>query len=138
MNECMVFDVEGKEERYIKVAPHFTVGEFACKDGSRVVLIDRRLVKVLELIRELAQAPVVISSAYRTPAHNKKVHGKPASKHLFGMAADIKVKGMDTVKLYDIACKALDACGYAGGVIWYPHFVHVDVRGEKYRAPATN
>ena len=54
---------------------HFQVKEFACKDGSDIVLVSPLLIDVLEEIRESFGKPVNINSGYRTPAYNKKVGG---------------------------------------------------------------
>ena len=55
----------------VQVGPHFKVKEFACKDGSSITFIDDYMVTILELLRkELGDKPIIITSGYRTPAHN--------------------------------------------------------------------
>lgn len=113
------------------VSPHFKYREYACKDGSEPIIIAKTLVKLLENIRVHFNAPVTITSGYRTPAHNKAVGGRPLSYHMKGMAADIQVKNHTSKEVAEYASKAL---GDAGGVIRYTNFVHVDVRSnERYR-----
>jgi hypothetical protein len=72
-----------------KLSENFRVREFACKDGTDRVVIDERLVMILQKIRDYFKTPVHIESGYRTPAHNKAVGGAVNSDHLKGMAADI-------------------------------------------------
>lgn len=113
-----------------KVREHFKVKEFACKDGSDLVLIDEKLANLLENIREHFEKPVHINSAFRTESWNDAVGGRRYSKHLAGEAADIWVKH---VKPHDVALYADSVLGKAGGIICYTNFVHVDVRESYYR-----
>ena len=109
-----------------KLSDHFTLKEFACHDGQDFVAVDPRLVELLENIRKRCGAPVVITSGYRTPSYNRTLKGSAAqSKHLFGMAADIKVKGYSPEQ---IAAIAEDFLGSSGGIGIYSTFTHVDVR----------
>ena len=71
------------------LSPHFHVREFRCKDGSDPIFVDTALVELLERIREHFGRVVVVTSAYRTPAHNAKAGGAKFSQHLYGRAADI-------------------------------------------------
>ena len=74
---------------------HFSRSEFACKCGKcKPIAVDFELVNVLEKLRSHIGQPITINSAYRCHAHNAAVQGRPASKHLYGIAADIVVKGM--------------------------------------------
>lgn len=113
-----------------KLSANFRVREFACKDGNDTVLIDMGLVVVLQAIRDHFGRPVVINSAYRTQAHNKKVGGSTKSQHLFGKAADIRVGGVTPMELARYAEYLL---GDGGGIGLYGTFVHVDVRPNRTR-----
>ena len=55
----------------------FRVREFACRDGSDPLFVDSALVQLLQSIRDHFGAPVVITSGYRTAAHNRAVGGAP-------------------------------------------------------------
>lgn len=105
---------------------HFKVKEFACKDGSDQVLIDKKLVAWLEYIRQVFNKPIIINSGYRTKPYNKKVGGASNSYHVKGRAADIRING---VKPIDIA-RAAEALGILG-IGCYEGFVHVDTREKK-------
>lgn len=119
-----------KNDSQVKVRKHFKVKEFACKDGSDLVLIDEKLADLLENIREHFEKPVHINSGYRTESWNDAVGGRRYSQHLAGEAADIWVKD---VKPHDVALYADTVLGKTGGVICYTNFVHVDVRKSYYR-----
>lgn len=113
-----------------KVREHFKVKEFACKDGSNLVLIDEKLADLLENIRKHFEKPVHINSGYRTESWNEAVGGRKYSRHLAGEAADIWVKD---VKPHNVALYADSILGEAGGIICYTNFTHIDVRKSYYR-----
>ena len=113
-----------------KLSTNFRVREFACKDGSDPVFIDSELVKILQKIRTHFGRPVTITSAYRTPSHNKSVDGATYSQHLYGRAADIRVKDVSPRKVGDYAETLLRD---KGGIGIYDTFTHVDVRSIKHR-----
>ena len=82
-----------------KLSDNFTVSEFACQDGSDKVLIDTDLVAILQKIRDRFGKPIIINSAYRSAAHNRKVGGVSNSQHVKGTAADIVVSGVAPVEV---------------------------------------
>ena len=95
------------------------------------LLADPRLDPVLiKKYRQFKKAvypcKLIISSAFRTPEHNKKVGGVPNSYHLKGKALDI-VSNCPYKRLGDVAIK------YFYGVLVYVDHIHVDVRKRKYR-----
>lgn len=65
------------------LSEHFTENEFACPCCG-VVLVQSELVEKLEDLRRIASGPVVITSGYRCPAHNKAVGGVENSYHTRG------------------------------------------------------
>ena len=120
-----------------KLSANFTVAEFACKDGSDPVFVDSSLAALLQKIRDHFGRPVVITSGYRTAAHNAAVGGAKSSQHLLGRAADIQVAG---VSVEDVAAYAESLLPGWGGVGRYPvkagrakGWVHVDTRPNKSR-----
>lgn len=121
---------DGKEP----ISPHFKVIEFACKDGSDTILIDTDFVyNYLQHIRDVACAPIIVNSGYRTPAYNKKVGGAKNSYHMQGRAFDIRCAFQSPTSLAQIA----EQIGVKG-IILYNHFVHVDSRERKYFATNIN
>ena len=120
-----------------QLSPGFKVREFRCRDGSDAIIIDQTLVVLLQAIREHFGRAVVITSGYRTAAHNAKVGGSKSSQHLLGKAADIQVA--DT-SVEDVAAYAESLMPDWGGVGRYPvkagrakGWVHVDTRAKKSR-----
>lgn len=113
-----------------QLSTNFRVREFACKDGSDPVFIDTELVSTLQKIREHFGMPVTITSAYRTPTRNKVVGGTAYSQHLYGKAADIKIKGVSPENVAQYAEKLLPN---RGGIGVYNTFTHIDVRSVKSR-----
>jgi hypothetical protein len=81
-----------------RVSPHFTLGQFLCKqDGGfpKYVVLQERLLLLLEtLLREVNERgwsceTLHIMSGYRTPSYNAAIDNVPYSRHLWGGAADV-------------------------------------------------
>ena len=70
---------------------HFEMGEFACKHCQQLPRggMDTRLLDVLDKMRERLGEPLVVSSGYRCPTHNRNSGGASQSYHMKGMAADV-------------------------------------------------
>lgn len=116
----------------LRIMPNFKVKEFACKDGSDLIKVDEGLVDYLQKARDHFGVAIIITSAYRTESHNKKVGGAKNSYHLKGQAADHHAKGK--VDLWELA-RFYESIG-CKGIIIYPTsgFVHIDMRDSKYFA----
>lgn len=113
----------------ILLSDHFRVREFRCRDGSDTILIDDRLIRLLEQIRVWAGNAVTVTSAYRTDSHNRRVGGAADSYHVRGQAADIVVAG----KTPEAVAKFAQALGAHGvGLYTAQKFVHVDTRTGNY------
>lgn len=119
-----------KKDGSKKLSANFRVKEFACTDGSDPIFIDTELVNALQKIRTHFGKSVTISSAYRTPGKNKACGGTTYSQHLYGKAADIKVKGVSPKTVAAYAEKLLKD---KGGIGIYGTFTHIDVRSTKAR-----
>ena len=109
----------------VKLSNNFKVKEFQCHDGTDKVLIDDNLVYMLQRIRDHFGRALTITSGYRTSTYNNRIGGSPTSYHVKGQACDIRIRGIDPVRV-----------GSAGGIGVYAYsdgFVHVDTRNAKYR-----
>lgn len=82
----------------IEVAPHFTLGQFLCKqeaDWPRFAVVREDLLLSLEHILERVNANgwrtdgFVVMSGYRTPDYNRDLRNGENSRHVYGGAADI-------------------------------------------------
>lgn len=123
----------------VKLSTNFKSTEFDCKCGRKdckITLIDLDGVACAQRVRDFFGKEIVPTSGYRCAVHNKNVGGVSSSKHLKGLAFDLKCpKG---VSLNDFAF----ACEQAGfrGVLRYDGkgFVHCDMRENIYRGITTN
>jgi len=116
-----------------QLTKNFSLSEFQSKDGSpmphEVYLNVLELAKNLQIIRDYIGLPMIVNSGYRSPQHNKAVGGSPASQHLLGKAADIRVVGMSSEQLHEIIVTLIDEGIISqGGVGLYNTFVHYDIR----------
>ena len=114
----------------LKLSANFKVSEFACKDGSDTVFISPGIVMVLQKIRDHFEKPVIINSAYRNDAYNKKVGGADYSQHKYGTAADIHINGVSPAEIAEFVETIMPN---TGGIGIYSSFVHVDVRANRAR-----
>ena len=122
---------------------HFKIKEFNCKDGTPVppqyLSNAKKVADQLEVLRAaLGDRPIIITSGYRTPAHNKKVGGVGGSAHLTASAADIVVRGIPPTQVAATIEKLIDAGKMQeGGIGIYKTFVHYDIRGTRARWDGT-
>ena len=122
---------------------HFKVSEFTCKDGTPVppqyLHNAKKVADNLEVLRAaLGGKPIIITSGYRTPEHNKKVGGVGGSAHLTASAADIVVRGIPPAQVAATIEKLIDAGKMQeGGIGIYKTFVHYDIRGTRARWDGT-
>lgn len=125
-------------EGALPLSAHFRVREFACRDGSDPVFVEEELVTLLEAIRQHFGRAVVLTSGFRTAAHNAALpHASPHSQHLYGRAADFRVEG---VSVEETAAYAETLLPGRGGIGRYPPrsgrpngWVHLDTRRSKAR-----
>lgn len=114
-----------------QLSAHFEAQEFKCKDNSRVIVLNKALLDLLELIRMHYNSPLTITSGYRTVQYNSQLkNASPKSQHTHGNAADIKVKNVSPLALYNWLNNSYPN---SLGLGLYDTFVHVDVREGKSR-----
>ena len=125
----------------MKIGTYFDDYEFSCSchrheqdgQGHNVLdhIIDKRLVDLLDAIRERIGQPITVNSGYRC----EEVGGVSNSQHCLGTAADITYDGVDVDYLAQVAEECMSGLGIEGGIGTYYHqdFVHVDVRGYTAR-----
>ena len=97
-----------------------------------------RLAVLAQLARNALGCPILVNSAYRTPAHNKRIGGKPASQHVQGRAVDLSPlvapskKAEYNIKLRDWALSMKDVLAI-GGIGFYrrQNFCHIDIRPRR-------
>lgn len=102
---------------------NFSPAEIACRgDGS--IKVNEEALDCLQALRDLTGQPMIVLSGYRSPAHNRRVGGARASKHMEGAAFDISMTNHDPVAFEAAARKA----GFLG-FGFYPRsgFMHIDL-----------
>ena len=143
----------------VPVSPHFTLGEFLCKESGGypkyLVLRPELLLKLETLVayldsRGVPPGAIHVMSGYRTPWYNQKLGNVEYSRHMWGDAADLyidavaggprEIKGgfLDSRALaadFDHLFSEPEYAYLRGGIGTYPAtashapFVHVDTRG---------
>lgn len=102
---------------------NFSPAEIACR-GSDSLRIHEEALDKLQALRDRLGKPLIVRSAYRSPAHNRAVGGAPRSKHLDGTAFDIAMTNHDPVA-FEEAARAVGFKGFG----FYPRsgFMHIDL-----------
>lgn len=117
---------------------NFSPAEIACR-GSGSLRINEEALDKLQALRDRLGKPLIVRSAYRSPAHNRAVGGAPRSKHMDGTAFDIAMSNHDPVA-FEAAARAVGFLGFG----YYPRsgFMHIDLGparqwGERFPLQAT-
>jgi len=117
---------------------NFSPAEIACR-GSGSLRINEDALDKLQALRDRLGKPLIVRSAYRSPAHNRAVGGAPRSTHMDGTAFDIAMGNHDPVA-FEAAARAVGFLGFG----YYPRsgFMHIDLGparqwGERFPVQAT-
>jgi len=102
--------------------PSFSPQELASK-GEGELLIDEDSMDKLQALRNVLGKPMLITSAYRSAAHNAAVKGARNSQHRKGKAFDVMMTNQDPAAFE----RAARANGFTG-IGHYPKsgFMHID------------
>lgn len=122
-----------------KLSPHFTFGELTKTSKIPYKLLNPLLGKeyifnlsclaayLLEPVRAILNAPLIITSAYRCPALNKEVGGSFSSQHLNATAADFTI----SPKIFTLeeAYQKLRSCTFLhyGQLILEKNWIHISL-----------
>ncbi len=109
----------------MRLSKHFTQSEFSCHHCGQCK-VNMELVIALEKLRNKINHPIIITSGYRCPLHNKEVGGAKNSQHLYGNAVDIKIKGYSPMQVAKLAKE----CGFTWTKV-YSRWTHIDIRQLK-------
>ena len=122
----------------MKLTKNFSKWEFECKDGSDIPAIVlgnvNKLAQALQVIRDVVQQPIRITSSYRSLEYNRTIGSKDTSQHVLGKAADLQIDNVEPQELYEIIELLIDLEQIPqGGLGLYNTFVHYDIRGYEAR-----
>jgi len=111
----------------MKVGKYFSEDEIKCKCGCGQAILDEKLIKMADGLREYIGKPMISHCVNRCKKHNKNVGGVSKSKHITGNAMDFHINGLSNRKLHKI-CKKLwkNKEILTGGIGFYPWGVHID------------
>ena len=117
---------------------NFDISEFECKCGCTmpddVKENIKELADNLQVVRDILDEPIRISSAYRCEAHNKDIGGVSNSQHVLGKASDLVMRYLSPDKLYTALDRLMDGKFISqGGLGKYNTFTHYDIRGHEAR-----
>jgi hypothetical protein len=102
--------------------PDFSPQELASK-GDGELMINETSLDCLQELRTALGKPLLITSAYRSAAHNAAVHGAKASQHRLGKAFDVMMTNHDPAA-FERSARAAGFTGFGH----YPKsgFMHID------------
>lgn len=112
------------------LSKYFNREEFECECGCGFSTVDHELIMVLEWLRTKTGAAITITSGNRCPPHNANVGGARRSKHMYSIAADIKVEGYTPALVGRLLDEKFPD---RYGIKVYSGWVHIDVRADKWR-----
>ena len=117
------------------LSEHFQVKEFACKDGRTPIIIDDRLVYLLELIfKKLNCTKMIVNSGYRPADYEKSIGLSGVGQHVLGKAADVTCYDKNgIIPAKTVVCAAEDVGGIYGIGYISSTAVHIDSRLESQK-----
>lgn len=103
--------------------PNFSTAEIACR-GTGELRVNEPALEKLQALRDRLGKPLIVRSAYSSPAHNRAVGGATCSKHMDSAAFDIAMSNHDPVA-FEAAARAVGFLGFG----FYPRSgcIHVDL-----------
>ncbi|WP_281825703.1 D-Ala-D-Ala carboxypeptidase family metallohydrolase [Jannaschia rubra] len=93
--------------------PNSDLAEIACR-GTGKLLVNEPGFDELQALRDRIGRPLIVSSAYRSPEHDRAVGDATRSKHFDGAAFDIAVVNHDLVE-FEAAARKVGFPGFARG-----------------------
>ena len=106
---------------------NFSLYEFECPD-CKCVKLSRKLLDMMEELREKLKKPIKINSGDRCINYNKQIGGYLLSKHMEGQAVDISLNGLDIAILEPIL-KEIFPFYYINKAKGYCHLQAEEFRG---------
>lgn len=105
--------------------PSFSKEEFDCKHTG---LNDMRpeFMDLLQEIRNRYARPIIITSGYRHPSHPVEAKKSKPGAHSYGVAADIRIRGVECMELFFI-CHALGIRRVGLKQNSMTRFMHIDI-----------
>ena len=98
--------VDPKDWRWQSFSPR----EIDCKGTGRLV-VDSEALDKLQALRDRLGKPLILTSAYRSPEHNKRVGGAKNSRHMQGDAFDVMMTNHDPY-VFESAARAVGFSGF--------------------------
>jgi zinc D-Ala-D-Ala carboxypeptidase len=101
----------------------FSPREIASK-GEGEILVNPEALDKLQALRNKLGRPILLTSAYRSRAHNKRVGGAPSSKHMLAEAFDCRMENQNPAQ-FEAAARSVGFLGFG----YYPKsgFMHIDL-----------
>ena len=103
--------------------PNFSPEEIACR-GDGTIRINEPALDKLQALRDRISVPMIVHSAYRSPAYNRQIGEAKHSMHLQGAAFDISMANHDP-ESFEAAARTVGFPGFD----FYPrqNFMHIDI-----------
>lgn len=129
----------------MNLTPHFsyeemTHSEYAVRHGltnhpDKSALVNlHMLADRMERVREILRQPILISSAYRSPAVNTGIGGSKTSAHMQGLAVDFtSPQYASAMGVFNALIKHVDALNIDQLIMEYPQrggWVHLGIAGN--------
>ena len=112
--------------------PNFTRKEMECHHTHKCKMHPEFMAK-LQSIREAYGAPMIISSGYRDKSHPDEIHKLKDGEHVYGMAADVLVSGIDALRLLQVLIhQGINRIGINQKGLINERYVHVGI-GDSFR-----
>lgn len=111
------------------VWPDFSPAEIACRHCGKIH-VEKGALDLLQELRDKIKKPMIVTSGYRCPAHNRAVKGAKNSQHKLGRAFDISMSNHNP-HAFKVAAEEI---GFTGIGTYPPkknganNFMHVDNR----------